>query len=265
MYNYILHTKACDVNNVNDFFDGMNNLIVISTKKSKDDVFYKNSNFWSIKISASFFSCFASFGQNVDAIIKFVESCTNTNYIIINDTSANTSFPNDFNCFLGIDFSNIIGVSNKITCLQDFLKYKKEQLWDVDRNSFWERKDQLFDKLIFCEYVKSQIETISDMHFEQVLKKLNIFNQAIKETWNSGNFNYKQIKSYYPLIISPESPTTKGKYGKCRTFLLPDGSSQLFDLHIKIADIRIHFFPDNTKKIVYIGYIGKHLPIASEN
>lgn len=263
MYNCILHTKACDVNTVNDFVDGMNKLIEISTEKSPEDVFYKNSDFWSIGISGEFFS---NFGQNVIVITKFVESCKNTSNSILDDASAKSSFPNDANCFLGIEFANITGILNGITCLSDFRKYKNSQLWNVDCNSFWEKKDLLFDKLIFCDNVKSQIESIADnKHFEQVLNKLKLFNQAIKETWDSGNFSYKIIKRDYPLTISPESDGTINKYGNERTFQLPDGNSQLFDLHIKMGDKRIHFFPDNDKKIIYIGYIGEHLPIASEN
>lgn len=263
MYNCILHTNACDVDNVNDFVDGMNNLLVIKDKsKGKEYAFYKNSDFWEIKVLQSFFS---SSWEYVGAITTFVEACTTTSNIISNDTSANTSFPHDFNCFLGIDFSNITDVSNGITCLKDFLYYKKELLWDVDCNSFWGKRNQLFDKLIFCDNVKSQIESITEnKYFNQILNKLNIFNQAIKETWNSGVFSYKLINRDYSLIISPESDRTKEKYGNERTFQLPDGSSQLFDLHIKMGDMRIHFFPDDTKKIIYIGYIGKHLPTASE-
>lgn len=263
MFNCILHTIACDVNKVNDFVDGMNNLLVIKKNGSKDDEFYKNSDFWEIKVSTSFFS---GSGEYVGAIINFVETCKSTRDKVLNDASAYTSFPNDSNCFLGIDFSNITGVSNKITCLQDFLNYKEEQLWNVDCNSFWEKRIQLFDKLIFCDNVKSQIESIADSkHFDQVLNKLNIFNKALKESWNSGDFSYKKITRDYPLIISPESDGTINKYGKERTFQLPDRSSQIFDLHIKMGDMRIHLFPDNTQKIIYIGYIGKHLPIASEN
>lgn len=87
----------------------------------------------------------------------------------------------------------------------------------------------------------------------------------MKESWNSGDFSYKKIRRDYSLIISPETDGTINKYGRERTFQLPDGSSKIFDLHIKMGDIRIHLFPDNTQKIIYIGYIGKHLPIASEN
>ena len=262
MYNCFLHTVACNVHSVEGFVSGMNNLIEIP--QDKENEFYKNENFWSIDISTSFFSHKDQMATT--AISTFVERCKTNKEEIVNDEDANKYFPNGSNCFLGIDFSKTEGISNKITCLSDFLKYKYSELWDVDCNNFWSKKHLLFDRLVFCNNVKSQIESITDSkHFDQVLNKLNIFNKALKESWNSGDFSYKKITRDYPLIISPESAGTIRKYGNERTFQLPSGSSEIFDLHIKMGDMRIHLFPDNTQKIIYIGYIGKHLPIASDN
>lgn len=261
MYNCFLHTAACNVRSVEDFVSGMNNLIEIP--QDKENEFYKNENFWNVDISTSFFS---RKDQMVTAIMIFVERCKTNKEEIVNDEDANKYFPYESNCFLGIDFSRIEGISNKITCLSDFLKYKDSELWNVDCNNFWDKKSILFDRLVFCNNVKFQVESIADSkHFAQVLNKLKIFNDALKESWNSGDFSYKKIRRDYSLIISPETDGTINKYGRERTFQLPDGSSKIFDLHIKMGDIRIHLFPDNTQKIIYIGYIGKHLPIASEN
>lgn len=260
-YNCFLHTVACNVHSVEGFVSGMNNLIEIP--QDKENKFYKNENIWSLDIWTNLYS---RKDQMATAIIIFVERCKTNKDEIADDKDADKYFPDGSNCFLGIDFSNITGVSNKITCLSDFLKYKNSKSWNVDCNNFWSKKHLLFDKLVFCNNVKSQIESITDSkHFAQVLNKLKIFNDALKESWNSGDFSYKKITRDYSLIISPESAGTIRKYGNERTFQLPSGSSEIFDLHIKMGDMRIHLFPDNTQKIIYIGYIGKHLPIASEN
>lgn len=68
------------------------------------------------------------------------------------------------------------------------------------------------------------------------------------------------------LNISPESDSTLKKFGAQRMFSIPGIGKRLFSLHIKMGDgLRNYFFPDNSNRKVYIGYIGPLLRIASES
>src|SRR5690606_568945 len=100
----------------------------------------------------------------------------------------------------------------------------------------------------------------------QIIDRLRELNNYAKG-WQSGNgdFNYKDAIEKTSLRISPESDSTIRKFGTQRKFSIPDQGKELFDLHIKTGDLRFHFYPDNLNRKVYIGYIGKHLRISSEN
>jgi len=47
-----------------------------------------------------------------------------------------------------------------------------------------------------------------------------------------------------------------------REFWLPNGQKKYFEQHIKMSSgYRLHFFPDNETRQVYVGYIGPHLKL----
>jgi hypothetical protein len=63
--------------------------------------------------------------------------------------------------------------------------------------------------------------------------------------------------------VSGESKNVKNnpKLKKERIFFLPNGTKQFFEKHIKLSGgFRLHFYPDETQKKIYIGYVGPHLP-----
>lgn len=64
------------------------------------------------------------------------------------------------------------------------------------------------------------------------------------------------------VVISDESDTVKQKpkLKSARYFNIPDVGGQYCFLHIKAGDLRIHIYPHEAKKIVYVAYIGSHLP-----
>ena len=45
-----------------------------------------------------------------------------------------------------------------------------------------------------------------------------------------------------------------------REFWLPKGRKEIFENHVKLSNgYRVHFFPDNQTKHIFIGHIGQHL------
>ncbi len=72
-----------------------------------------------------------------------------------------------------------------------------------------------------------------------------------------------QLNAQTNLRVSGESDSTMRFYSGQRRFKLPDGRRELFEAHIKIGDLRFHFYPDNQEHKVYVGYIGPHLPTVN--
>lgn len=124
----------------------------------------------------------------------------------------------------------------------------------------WEKREQLYPNLVFCENVKDQLFDDSEKyHIIAVMKKLNRFQEYFS---NCGS-------SYDPgelgMDARTESETVKSDADlkNDRKFTLPDGNEKYFFDHVgfsgKYSGGRIYFIPDNLHNRCYIGYIGRHL------
>lgn len=154
-------------------------------------------------------------------------------------------------------FSNVSILKTHEPWLQqlqiDSLK-KSEELW-LKRLTF-------FPNLILCDEIERQLQRLGvSKMLLQIIERLKALDTYVSK-WNSGDFNWQDCKKNINCDLSPESPTTISKYGHLRKFTIPNQGKKLFDLHIKTGDLRFHFYPDNANRKVYIGYIGKHLPLA---
>ncbi|MCG6133318.1 MAG: hypothetical protein MET45_01405 [Nostoc sp. LLA-1] len=122
----------------------------------------------------------------------------------------------------------------------------------------WNRREELFPNLKFCNAVRRQLEDIRTGQLElQTVVRILFELQKCCKHWNNGYFNLDG----YPLEESGESKPTLDKYFKERTFCCPDGKERLFERHIKLrgCNWRIHFFAEQPGTVI-IGYIGRHLP-----
>lgn len=127
-----------------------------------------------------------------------------------------------------------------------------------DGVELWQRREELFPNLEFCDAVRRQLENIltGQLELQPVVNTLSQL-QKCCENWNYGYFNLDG----YPIEESGESKPTLDRYKKERTFLCPDGQERLFDRHVKLrfCNWRIHFFAQKPGKVI-IGYVGRHLP-----
>jgi len=127
-----------------------------------------------------------------------------------------------------------------------------------DGLELWNRKDELFPNLIFCEAVSEQVQSLGAENpiLQLVKNRLSKFEEYCK-SWTEEAFNPKSLGN-----VSPESQITlqNPKYRKERTFICPDGMERVFSLHAKLSSgWRIYFFPNEERKMI-IGYVGPHLP-----
>lgn len=123
----------------------------------------------------------------------------------------------------------------------------------------WDHRNELYPRLQFCESVGEQLKDVlsGDSKLRPIMKKLSEFEDFCKN-WHSGPFDNEVI----PGKVTTESPETLEKYGDIRTFRCPDGQYIVFSWHARITpgEWRIHFHPDEDKRQLIIGYIGRHLP-----
>jgi len=138
-----------------------------------------------------------------------------------------------------------------------FFDYQKQCI--QASKDLWDKRLTLFPNLFFCDKVESQIRKngiSSDItNIIERLKELDF----VASIWIRGSFSHEEINHHYNLTIHPESNLTLDNYKQSRTFKLPDGHSEVFELHIIVGSLRIHFYPDNNTHKIYIGYIGHHL------
>jgi len=130
-----------------------------------------------------------------------------------------------------------------------FSQLESEQRLEISQKNLWYERAVFFpEKIIFCEEVKKQIETMDTAIFRQAV--------GILRDIDSGK---KQITDYNH---SPESQSVKNNpdLKKFRLFII-DGAKVYFENHLKNLSngYRIYFLEREEK--IYIGYIGKHLPL----
>lgn len=127
----------------------------------------------------------------------------------------------------------------------------------VNGLELWNRKDELFPNLIFCEVVSEQLQSLGAENpiLQLVKNRLSELEDYCKG-WTDEVFEPKILRN-----VSPESQVTlqNPKYSKERTFVCPDGKERVFSWHAKLSfGWRIYFFPNEQRKMI-VGYVGCHL------
>ncbi|MCP4150918.1 MAG: hypothetical protein GY757_24440 [bacterium] len=122
----------------------------------------------------------------------------------------------------------------------------------------WLKRKTNFPDLVFCKNVEDQISFFSGAEpgFHAILKRLFEL-QSVCSTWTKGVFTGEN----FPSKVTPESESRLSKFKKELMIMCPDGESREFSWHLRYTPGagRIHFVPDNSKKIIYIGYIGQKI------
>jgi hypothetical protein len=132
-----------------------------------------------------------------------------------------------------------------------------------DGVDLWNRRNELFPFLDICENVGSQILGLgsNNAKLRPVMKRLLELNDYAAQ-WEEGVFDASAI----PSKVSRESESTLREYGNERSFYCPDGLTRLFSWHARLTPgaWRLHFFPDPSRRVIIIGYIGPKLPTVSD-
>lgn len=133
----------------------------------------------------------------------------------------------------------------------------------------YQKKGQLFPNIIFCGKSQQQLNSWSASLtiINQVTHSLERLNSFV-EKWRMGLYSFYSAATLRELGLSynvnGESETVRNtpRLREERIFRLPSGHKAFFEEHIKLSSgYRLHFFPDNIEKSIYIGYIGPHLKL----
>jgi hypothetical protein len=120
----------------------------------------------------------------------------------------------------------------------------------------WERREELFPSLDFCEVASQQIQNLGTGNpmLRQVIKRLFELETSCKN-WTVGAFDLDSL----PSKTSPESESRLKRLKKQLTFRCPDNKERIFSLHVRMTGAsawRLYFSTDLGIGKVIIGYIG---------
>lgn len=181
---------------------------------------------------------------------------------LTNMASMNEVFKNSINALWGILFEE--EQLHNINSVDKYLKFKDNVIRKaLNEDNFRDLKSLLFKKIVFTDKAIGQITTVGDKIFKQIVDRL-IDLEAYGRNWNEGEFSIKAVNDRTALNISDESDTVKHneRLSQERYFTLPNSiGGKYCYLHIKTGMFRFHFYPDENKHVIYIAYVGPHLPL----
>lgn len=171
-----------------------------------------------------------------------------------------TDYPQDHHGFWVYPIDLWLHHERHIFDLTTFEAVRTRFLHMLDGQSIWERRDLLFSRVVLCPETEEQLHHLPEKEIGQIFDRLKTLDQYLVK---HKMYSEIGLKSQTNLRFSGESESTRknAKLMRMREFKKPDGSLAIFELHIKTGEFRIHFLPEND--LVYIGYIGSHLPTSS--
>jgi len=264
MFNFYLYNKSYERANAIQIEENLlvlNDLVIM--EHVEEDSFYKNDSIWDTdtadgNFSDVIFSKMQDKQFSMQVLPRLFQAIASISKEFSNLEEFDHSYFGTYNAFYGVIFDEPISdkyISNKET----YSAFKNKYLWDVTPQSLWERKENLFSKLILCPDVEEHLKKIGSQYLSQIIKRLIALDKYAVKEWTKGKFDYQKANASSSLRISPESEATMSqkKYCEQRTFRMPNGTTRCFELHIKTGDLRFYFYPEDGK--IFVGYIGKHL------
>jgi hypothetical protein len=143
----------------------------------------------------------------------------------------------------------------------DLIKKIQERICQEvsDGVELWNRKEELFPRLEFCEDVSKQMQNLypGNPMLRQVIKRLFELEDYCK-IWTDGAFNSDNI----PSKATPESESRLRQFKQELTFKCPDGEKRIFSWHLRMTGAgawRLHFSEELGPGKIIIGYIGSKI------
>lgn len=268
MFNYYLWEQSYQLIGIEALQNNLIRLNSILVLNDEHDHFHRSEVLWNVMIEKKldFSTCVFSalpdkqFMRNVlpKMFMQQIYQCKP----ITDKGNLDKEFPDNLNAFWGEVF-----LPKETFCLSTIEDYKtfrhKSVLENITAQNFWQWKDNLFEKIKFCDGVKEQIEKMGSSRFFQQMVNRLVDLDNYNKNWIQGVCTPNQINEATSLKVTNESETIRNDktLKSYRMFQLPNGKTEYFEMHIKTGELRIHFFPLEAEHTIYIGYIGSHLPL----
>ncbi|BAZ65466.1 MAG: hypothetical protein KME28_05000 [Pelatocladus maniniholoensis HA4357-MV3] len=127
----------------------------------------------------------------------------------------------------------------------------------LDGVDLWNRREELFPTLLFCESVSPQIRSLEKTNpiLRQVVNRLFALDKSCR-SWVNGSYDLNQLSK-----ASPESESRLRQFQQELTFKCPDGDKRIFSLHVRMTpgDWRLHFSTELGPGKIIIGYVGRKI------
>jgi hypothetical protein len=120
----------------------------------------------------------------------------------------------------------------------------------------WRRRLELFPQLDFCASTERQMRALfgTEPFFCEIVRHLHVLSRTVLE-WESGEFD-PPLRWSHESTVTLDNPTFRA----ARKFTCQDSVQRVFS-HSKMGHggKRVYFFPDPTKRRIWIGHVGDHL------
>jgi hypothetical protein len=146
------------------------------------------------------------------------------------------------------------------------IRYQRNALLRSGKAILTER-ETYFPNLTFCGNAIGQLNdwAAGTKILHQVKESLTCLNTFCEKLCD-GTYDCYTAEALRELglnhRVSGESETVMNKpqLRKEREFWLPEGRKKIFENHVKLSGgYRLHFYPENEAKHIYVGHIGSHL------
>jgi hypothetical protein len=126
----------------------------------------------------------------------------------------------------------------------------------VDGKKLWQKKQELFPSIEFCENTSEYLNNLGGMALKNLLRRLKEY-EAYFSQWVSGDFDITKIGGNPRL----ESESRINNFKNELMIQCPDGLNRLFSYHCNFGldGFRLHFIPNYENRKCIIGYIGKKI------
>lgn len=192
----------------------------------------------------------AAWHLDCPAISFLTNDCWNKSLLAIDTINSNSKFT-----------KKVMNLTNKCR-FNDLYKYYLSEdhcLQYIKKfDDFKRLKQRYWKNLVFSDEIESDSVFVEISYLRDVVRwicQLNIF-------FRNAECNFHNLHLYIPNVSTEsQSVKTNPTLTSQREFHF-GGDLKICLLHIKIRDIRIHFYPDYENRKGYVGYIGKHLDTA---
>lgn len=234
-------------------------------KKDRNETFYNDDSFYIIeyaKDSMLYAKLAESYKDLTNRIIPSMLRRMKHSVTISADVdNLNATYPDAWtNCLWGWFTTED---KNHICTFNFFYSNRKSIAKNIaDGSNFDSISSLLFDKIRVTSSALEQIHKLGNGDsFKRVLESLMSLDSYNAKSWQSGGFRLRVVQQEYNVTISDESDTVKRKpqLKQQRYFNISEklGSQYCFN-HVKLGDIRIHIYPDEDERLIYIAFVGSH-------